>query len=135
MSAVIPESHHDIFEAGCYGHAATIRADGLISVNPVCVMFDGEQVRFSTLDSRVKAKNLRLDDRMSLSCPHPDNPVHYLELRGRGVIEPDPDRAFVNAMAKKFMGVDEYPYDSPGDNRVIVRMVIEQVSHPHMPGQ
>jgi hypothetical protein len=33
-------------------------------------------------------------------------------------------------MARKFMDMDEYPYDKPGDERVVVRVEIEQVSAP-----
>ena len=133
MSKTIPESHIDILELPCFGHVATLRPDGLLSVHPVSVMYTDGTVWFSTLKTRKKVRNLERDDRMSLSIPHPDNPVHYIELRGRGVIKPDPERQYVNAMAKKFMGVEEYPYDKPGDERVVVEMVVEQVSTPLIP--
>lgn len=133
MASKIPESHFDILESVCFGHVATMRPDGLISVHPVSVMWDGEFVEFSTVASRKKVRNLGFDDRMSLSIPHPANPVHYIELRGRGEVLADPDRKFVNKMAKKFMGVEEYPYDRPQDERVVIRLHIEQVSTPTMP--
>ena len=130
MKKTIPESHLDILEQPCFGHAATMRPDGLISVHPVSVMWDGENAWFSTVRTRKKIRNLEQDNRLSLSIPHPENPVHYIELRGRAVIEPDPDRAHVNAMANKFMNMDEYPYDGPDDERVVVQIDIEQVSTP-----
>ncbi len=133
MGTKIPESHFDILESACFGHVATMRPDGMISVNPVSVMWDGEHVEFSTVATRKKVRNLGFDNRMSLSIPHPSNPVHYLELRGRGEVLPDPDRMFVNKMAKKFMDMDEYPYDRPQDERVVIRLHIEKVSGPTMP--
>ena len=135
MSKSIPESHLDILETPCFAHVATLRPDGMLSVHPVSVMFTEDSVWFSTVGSRKKVRNLKLDDRIALSCPHPDNPVHYLEIRGRAVIEADPEKVYVNAMAKKFMGVDEYPYDPPETERVVVRINIERVSAPRMPSE
>tara|TARA_B110000444_G_scaffold244373_1_gene263775 strand:+ start:453 stop:857 length:405 start_codon:yes stop_codon:yes gene_type:complete len=133
MKTKIPESHIDILESICFGHVATMRPDGMISVHPVSVMWDGNYVEFSTISSRKKVRNLEFDKRMTLSIPHPSNPVHYLELRGRGEVIADTDRKFVNNMAKKFLALDEYPYDREQDERVVIRLHIEQVSAPKMP--
>ena len=133
MVVKIPETHFDILQSLCFGHVATMRPDGMISVHPVSVMWDGEHVEFSTVKTRKKVRNLDFDSRMSLSIPHPNNPIHYLELRGRGEVLPDLDRKFVNDMAKKFMNMDEYPYDRTEEERVIIRLHIDQVSAPIMP--
>ncbi len=51
----------------------------------------------------------------------PENPYRYLEIRGVVErIDEDPDRAFINSMAKKYLGMDEYPYHQPGDERVVI---------------
>ena len=63
---------------------------------------------------------------------HPDNPLHYLEVRGRAVLEDDIDRRFVNQIARKYMDVDEYPFDPPGAARVTVTITAEQISTPYM---
>ena len=41
----------------------------------------------------------------------------------RGVLDrvkQDPDLEFINSMAKKYLGMDEYSYHQPGDERVVV---------------
>lgn len=44
-------------------------------------------------------------------------------MRGAVVrIDDDPSNAFINSMAKKYMGVDEYPFHQPGDERVVMLM-------------
>jgi hypothetical protein len=48
------------------------------------------------------------------------------------VLEDDADRAFVNRIAMKYMGLEEFPYDPPGAERMIVTVVAEQVSTPFM---
>jgi PPOX class probable F420-dependent enzyme len=124
----IPERVHDILHDKPTGYLATMRPDGRLSVNPVALMFDGEHVRVSTVASRRKVRNLRLDDRCAIAVAHRNNPNRYVEIRGRAEIEPDADRAFVNAMAHHYMGVDEYPFDRDRDERVVITIHAEQVS-------
>ena len=51
----------------------------------------------------------------------PENPYRYLEVRGEVTeVEEDPDNDFINAMAKKYLGMDEYPYHQPGDERIVL---------------
>jgi PPOX class probable F420-dependent enzyme len=129
----VPETHHDILVDRPTGHIATLRSDGRLSVNPVGLMWDGEHVRISTLKSRRKYRNLLRDPRVAISIPHRNNPNRYVELRGIAELTDDVDRSFVNSMARHYMGVDEYPFDRPGDERVIITIHAEQVSAPHIP--
>jgi len=129
----IPESHHYILTDLPIGHMATIRADGLISVNPVGLMWDGEFVRVSTVKTRVKYKNLVNDPRVSISIPHRNNPNVYVEIRGVAELTDDPDRSFINSIARHYMNVDEYPFDQPGDERVTIKICAQQVSAPPIP--
>jgi PPOX class probable F420-dependent enzyme len=111
----------------------TIRPDGRLSTNPVSVLFDGERLRVSTVRSRRKVRNLEADDRVTLCVVQPGNLNRYVEIRGRAVVEPDVDRAFINEIARAYMGVDEYPFDTADDERVVVTVVPEQVSAPLVP--
>lgn len=129
----IPESHQFILTDRPVGHIATLRADGRISVNPISLLWDGKYVRVSTVKSRMKYKNLARDPRVSISIPHRNNPNVYIELRGIAELSDDPDRSFINSIARTYMGVDEYPFDNPGDERAIITIHAEQVSTPLMP--
>ena len=129
----IPETHHDILTDRPTGHLATVRPDGRLSVNPVGLIFDGEYVRVSTLKSRKKYRNLRLDPRVAISIPHRNNPNRYVEIRGVAELIDDPDRSFVNSIARHYMGVEVYPFDEPGDERVTITIHAEQVSAPEIP--
>jgi PPOX class probable F420-dependent enzyme len=126
--AEIPTSHHVILESACYPIVTTMRADGRLSSNPVSMLWDGERVRFSTVKTRMKYKNLVADPRLTMCISSLEDPLFYLEIRGRAEIEDDPDRTFINQVAKKYLGRDEYPYDQPGFERVTVTMIPEQVS-------
>jgi PPOX class probable F420-dependent enzyme len=131
-TTTVPESHLDLLEAKCSGIACTLREDGQLSAHPVSFLWDGEHLRFSTLEERKKVQNLRADPRISLCIMDPENELRYLEIRGKAGLEKDLDRSFVNSIARKYMNMDEYPYDRPGANRVTVTIAIEQVSTPLM---
>ena len=128
----IPESHTDILESKCSPVVCTIRPDGLISAHPVSIVWDGEFVRFSTSKDRIKYRNLLADPRITMCIIHPDNELHYIELRGRAELQDDLDRSFVNSIARKYMGLDEFPFDPPGTERVTITVIPEQISTPMM---
>ena len=96
---------------------------------PVWFGWDGTHVLFSQTTTRQKVRNLERDPRIALSIVDPDNPYRYLEIRG--VVErvdPDPDIAFINSMAKKYLGQDRYPWHRPEDERVVVVVRPEHTS-------
>ncbi len=124
--SVIPDQALDLLESKALAHVATIGLSGEPQVNPVWFDWDGEYLRFSQTETRQKKRNLERDPRVALSIVDPENPYRYLEIRGRlTAIEPDPDNAFIDAMANKYLGVEAYPWHNPGDVRVV--MVIEPV--------
>jgi PPOX class probable F420-dependent enzyme len=118
---VIPEGYEDLLESTALVHVATIGPHGEPQNNPVWFDWDGEHVMFSQTKSRQKYRNLQRDPRVAFSLVDPDNPYRYLEIRGEMVrVEEDPDLYFINSMAKKYLGLDKYPYHQPGDERVVV---------------
>ena len=132
-SKPIPPGAAAILDDKPTGHLATVRPDGLISVTPVALLFDGRYVRVSTVPSRKKYRNLLADPRVSISVPHRNNPNLYIEIRGRAQIEPDTDRSFIDRIAQVYMGEEKYPFDKPGDERVTITIIAEQVSMPQIP--
>jgi hypothetical protein len=128
----LPPECFDILERRCFAHVATLREDGQLSNNPVALIWDGSHVRFSTRRKMVKYRNLRADPRIALSIPDPDNIWRYIEIRGRAELEDDCERAFIDSIARKYMGVERYPFDRPGDERVTVTVHPEQVSYFHV---
>ena len=117
----IPASHAGLLESTALAHVATIGPHGEPQVNPVWFGTRDGYVLFSQTTTRQKVRNLQRDPRIALSIVDPTNPYRYLEIRGVVErIDPDPDNAFINAMAKKYIGQDVYPWHQPGDERVVV---------------
>ncbi|CAN5536069.1 PPOX class F420-dependent oxidoreductase [soil metagenome] len=117
----IPEGYRDLLETTALIHVATIGPDGEPQSNPVWFDWDGEHIKFSQTKTRQKYRNVSRDSRIAVSMVDPENPYRYLEVRGEITeIEEDPNLDFINAMSKKYLGMDEYPNHQPGDERVVL---------------
>jgi len=117
----IPESHADLLESTALAGIATIGPHGEPQVNPVWFGWDGTHFKFSQTTTRQKYRNVQREPRIAVSIVDPTNPFRYLEIRGNVVrIDPDPEKAFIDEMAKKYLGMDTYPWSQPGDERVVV---------------
>ncbi|MEP7339567.1 MAG: PPOX class F420-dependent oxidoreductase [Acidobacteriota bacterium] len=129
MASAIPEKYSDLFDKKVFASLATVMPSGSPQVTPVWIDYDGENVVFNTATGRQKDKNLQADGRVSLALIDPDNPYRYLEVRGT-VVERTTDGAddHINKMAKKYMGVDVYPFRQPGEVRVIYKIKPEHTS-------
>lgn len=127
--SVVPEDLADILTKPAFAHVATLGPAGEPQSSPVWIDWDGEFLKFSQTTTRQKYRNVQRDPRIALSVIDPDNPYRYLEVRGRvDRVEDDPDKAFINAMAKKYIDEDVYPWSQPGEQRLVVYVRPEHTS-------
>jgi len=123
MSNVIPEKYVDLFSKRAFANLGTLMPDGRPQVTPVWCDYDGQHVIFNSAKGRQKDRNVRRDPRVALAIVDPDNPYRYLEIRGTVVeITEDGASQHIDKMAKKYMGVDKYPYSQPGEVRVLYKI-------------
>jgi PPOX class probable F420-dependent enzyme len=120
--------YRDILDKKAFAHVATVGRDGTPQVTPVWVDFDGTHVRFNTARGRVKDRNLTSNPKIALTVQDPDNPYRYVQIRGRvtEMTEQGAD-AHIDALARKYIGQDRYPWRRPGEVRVMVKVVPERV--------
>lgn len=132
--ATIPSEHHSLLRDQHFAMLTTVRADGLLSTNPVGYVWDGEQLRISTLKSRMKFKNIQQDSRVTFCVQSFTNPMHYIEVRGHATLQDDPDRAFFRRQFMEGMNGEEPPedLDPPNAERVVICIHPEQVSAPKL---
>jgi PPOX class probable F420-dependent enzyme len=126
--ATIPESYRDLFTKKTFAHLATVGGGNAPQVTPVWCDWDGTHVRINTARGRVKDRNLRTNPKVALSIQDPENPYRYVQVRGRvaEMTEAGAD-AHIDALAKKYLGKDTYPYRKPGEVRVLVKILPEKV--------
>lgn len=122
-TSVIPEQYQDLLTKQSFAHIATIGPNGEPQSTPVWIDWDGQYILFSQTKSRQKLHNLQREPRIALSMTDPANPYRYLEVRGVvESVEDDPNNAFINKMAKKYINQDVYPWHRPEDERVVVKV-------------
>jgi len=130
MSEIIPDKYKDLFDKKAFANLATVMPDGTPQVTPVWVDYDGKHVLVNSARGRRKDKNMERNPAVALSILDPDNPYRYLEVRGRVVdITEEGADEHIDKMAKKYMGVDTYPYKRPEDVRVLYKIEPTKVSH------
>jgi PPOX class probable F420-dependent enzyme len=123
MPNVIPDKYRDLFQKRAFASLGTLMPDGSPQVTPVWVDHDGEHVIFNSAKGRQKDRNVRRNPRVALAIIDPDNPYRYLEIRGTVVeITEQGANESINKLAKKYLGVDKYPYTQPGEVRVIYKI-------------
>ena len=119
MAKPIPEGFRDLFQKKALAHLATLMPDGSPQTTPVWVDEQNGMIRINSARGRLKDRNMRRDARVGLSIHDPDNLYRYLEIRGKVVeITEKGADAHIDALAKKYMGVDKYPLRKPGEQRV-----------------
>jgi PPOX class probable F420-dependent enzyme len=130
MAAKLPEKYADLLSnKKAFANLGTLNPDGSPQVTPVWVDFDGKHVRINSARGRQKDKNIARDPRVSLSIQDPENPYRYLEIRGK-VVEATEKGAddHINALAKKYLGKDVYPFRQPGETRVMYKIEPQKYS-------
>jgi len=113
-----------------YAVLATINPDGSPQTSVMWIGRDGHDLLFSTVEGRVKHRNMRRDPRVSVTVIDSSDPENYAELRGRVSMTPDVGRALDTRLSWKYDGQDPGE-DRPGAVRVVVRMVVEKTNAHH----
>lgn len=119
----VPEAYRDLFQKRAFGSLATLMSDGRPQVTPVWCDFDGTHVIVNSARGRQKDRNMRRDQRVAIAVMDPDNPYRYLEIRGTVVeITEEGGHEHIDKMARKYLGVDQYPHAQPGEVRVLYKI-------------
>jgi PPOX class probable F420-dependent enzyme len=128
MSAKIEGRSAELLEGKNFCHVATLRADGTVQGAPTWVDLQNGRPVLNTAEGRAWPRNLERDPHVTLTVQNMENPYEYVEIRGK-VAERTHEGAdeHIDALAKKYLGQDEYPYRQPGEQRVIIRVEPEHV--------
>lgn len=101
-----------------FAHVATLSGDGTVRVSPVWVDIEDGRPVFNTAVGNAKEKNMRRDPRVTLAVQDMSDPYTYLEVVGVAEMTLDGAEEGVDALAKKYLDLDEYPGRQPGEKRV-----------------
>ena len=128
MSATIDGRAEDLLKDKNFCHVSTLRKDVSVQSVPVWIDVQDGLPTLNSAEGRAWPRNLARDPRVTLTVQNMQNPYEYVEIRGR-VSERTHEGAdeHIDALAKKYLGVDTYPQRQPGEQRVIIRVEPEHV--------
>jgi PPOX class probable F420-dependent enzyme len=128
--AAIPNAFLDLLQQKkAFANLATVMPDGSPQVTPVWVDYRDGTVLVNTAKGRVKARNMQEGAPVALAIMDPDNPYRHIQIRGqvRRMTE-EGAAAHSDALAKKYLGKDKYPFAQPGEVRLLVEIEPKAVS-------
>jgi len=127
MAISLPESARKVLQDKAYGHVVTLGPNGRPQVTMVWVDADGDEVLFNTADGRKKPQNLRHDPRVIISVQDRNNPQAHMVIHGTANVTEAGADSHIDKLAKRFLGVDKYPYRQAGEKRLLVRVTVDRL--------
>ena len=107
----------------------TLGKDGSPQVTPLWIDRGGDDLLFNTAKGRVKERHMENDPRVAVSVVDPDDQYNVVAVRGTVIdITTDGADEHIDALAKKYLGVDSYPMRQEGEVRVKVRVRTDRIA-------
>ena len=113
---------------------ATLMTEGSPHVAPTWIDYDKDMILINTAVGRIKEKNVKSDNRVALSIYDNSNPYNMVTIRG--TVEEITDKnadSHIDKLAKKYLGLDSYPFRSSEEKRIILKIKPERVFHQKPP--
>jgi len=114
----------------------SLKKDGSPSTNPCWVSTDGEYLLLNSSYGRAWPKNLLRDARVACTVINAENMYEYATFWGfveESTFEGAEDH--IHELAKKYMGLDRYPFLLPGEQRIIFKVKPVKVFHLESEGE
>ncbi len=108
---------------------STLNEDGSVHSTVVWVDLVDGHVAVNSAVGRKWPSNLERDPRITLAVYDESNPYEYVEVRGSAISRLDGADDHIDRLAKKYLGVDSYPYRTPTEQRVTFVIDAERVRH------
>jgi PPOX class probable F420-dependent enzyme len=101
-----------------YAVISTLNSNGSIHQTIIWISAEGKSVAVNSAVGRLWPTNLQRDPRVTVLVYDAGNPYHFVEIRGTATGTLEGADEHINALAKKYIGVDEYPARQPGEQRI-----------------
>jgi PPOX class probable F420-dependent enzyme len=108
---------------------STLNSDGTVLNTVAWIDVDNGSVAVNSAKGRKWPANLERDPRVTVLVYEQDNPLNYVEIRGRASATTQGADEHINALSKKYIGQDEYPFRQPGEERIKFVIEPEHIRH------
>jgi PPOX class probable F420-dependent enzyme len=132
MADKLEGRQREIFEQGKnYAHVSIPREDGTVQSVIVWTHIDDQgNVTLNSAEGRVWPANLRRARTATVTLMADGNPYEYVSVVGR-LAEDTHEGAdeHIDALAKKYIDQDKYPYRQPGEQRIKFALAPEKITY------
>jgi PPOX class probable F420-dependent enzyme len=108
---------------------STHNPDDSILNTVVWISTENGSVAVNSAVGRKWPSNLERDPRTSLLVMEQNNPYNYVEIRGTAAGTEAGADEHINALAKKYINQDEYPFRQPGEQRIKFVIKPDHIRH------
>ncbi|MBV9196560.1 MAG: PPOX class F420-dependent oxidoreductase [Solirubrobacterales bacterium] len=118
MTSLDDAGVRELLDGQNYALISTLNSDGSIHSTVVWISHEDGSVAVNSAVGRVWPRNLERDPQVTALVVESGNPYHYVEIRGTASATHEGADEHINALTKKYMGRDEYPFRAPGEERI-----------------
>jgi PPOX class probable F420-dependent enzyme len=129
MSTLQDPAVKELLKQPNYAVVATFNASGSIHQTMIWISAEDGAVAVNSAVGRLWPTNLERDPRVSVLVFESGNPYNFVEIRGTATGATEGADEHINALAKKYIGQDEYPYRQPGEQRIKFVIQPDHVRH------
>ena len=101
-----------------YAVVSSINEDGSILSTVIWQNIEDGVLKVNSAIGRRWPTNLLRNPHVTLTVMDSQNPYHFVEIRGTATSTLEGADAHIDRLAKKYLGVDSYPYRTPDEKRV-----------------
>ncbi|MEV6350802.1 PPOX class F420-dependent oxidoreductase [Actinoplanes sp. NPDC051851] len=125
MSVALPGRARTLIDNPTYAVLSTVNADGSPQSTVIWVKRDGDEILFSTVRGRVKARNMERDPRVTVCAYDPADPYSYFTVEGVVAMSDDPAN-LIDELSYKYAN-QAWTEDGPEVVRVVCRLTPTRV--------
>jgi PPOX class probable F420-dependent enzyme len=129
MATLSDQGVRELLEQPNYAVLSSLNADGSLHSAIVWIGAENGTVAVNSAIGRKWPSNLERDPRVTVLVQESGNPYNYLEIRGIATATTEGADEHINALTKKYIGQDEYPYRQQGEQRI--KFVVEPLHVRH----
>ena len=118
MATLNDQPVQELLEQPNHAVISTFNQDGSVHNTVVWISADDGTVAVNSAIGRKWPTNLERDPRVNVLVYEQGNPYNYVEIRGSASATRQGADEHINALTKKYIGQDEYPFRQPGEQRI-----------------
>jgi PPOX class probable F420-dependent enzyme len=108
---------------------STLNPDGSVLSTVAWISAEDGEVAVNSALGRRWPTNLERDPRVTVLVYEQGNPLNYVEIQGTANATREGADEHINALSKKYIGQDEYPFRQPGEQRIKFVIQPDRVRH------